>query len=80
MLGRSRRGVPSSPRTGDEGQQSWVILGLAFESGLVGRPGRSHVGGRMLQKQAEQSKGQEAGQVSLRPRELCVSGEHVLGS
>ena len=80
MLGQSRRGVPSSSGAGDERQQSWVMLGVAFESGLVGRSGCSHVGGRTLQKQAEQSKDQEAGQVLLRPRELCVSGEHVLGS
>lgn len=42
---------------------------MAFESGLVGRSGHSPMGGRLLQMWIEQSKGQKAGQVLLRPRE-----------
>ena len=33
----------------DEGQPIWVTLGVAFESGLVGRSGHSPMGGRLLQ-------------------------------
>ena len=50
----------------DEGQPIWVTLGVAFESGLVGRSGHSPMGGRVLQMWAEQSRGQKAKQVLLR--------------
>ena len=50
----------------DEGQAIWVTLGVAFESGLVGRSGHSPMGGRILQMWAEQSEGQKARQVLLR--------------